>query len=384
MFKNLVTDIPFNPSLIEHIPQYRTYLRKERKLRLIGLFIFLLAFILQIFITIFPANSAVNYSPNDLLTGGFNSQSVAVRDCYNNVQGYKTILSYFSIDCTALDFDKVVGITANSHDNQLYSINRLAYGGFNEHSLLIDNQQFWTRPLSQGFALNSAKQTALSGTTSKGAPYYILFNSGNLVFIGNSLTSSSCNSICPELNITARDGDINNANNTTAKPNDTIIYTLSATNISNKRINSYVLGTNFSSALTYSKINNLYGGYIQKNNYVFWPATQINPGQTVVRVAAFQVESKITTIPLSSSDSNYYNSRMTTVFGNSVTVKAAWTNSKYFELKINNGFPSVGEIWSLIITSALLLWISYMYYRSNLLLKELNNVKDDYLNGGRD
>ena len=138
MFKKLVSDIPFNPSLIEHIPEYRASLRQERKLRVIGLSILLIAFLVQILIAIFPAQPSVNSSPNDLIRGGFSSQSDAVRQCFNNFDDYRDILKHFSIPCSSLVLAKTTTIRPGDFNNQLYSLNRINYGGENENLITIN------------------------------------------------------------------------------------------------------------------------------------------------------------------------------------------------------------------------------------------------------
>lgn len=386
MFKKLVSNIPFNPSLIEHIPKYKATLKRERKLRLVGLIILIFAFIAQLFITIFPAHPGFASSPNNLLSSGFSSQTTAVNDCYSNNQGFETILTYYSISCSSLSQAKSETITASSYNNQLYSVNRLAYGKSNEELIKIDRQNYWARPLSEGSALTSAKLKVLGGTSSLGTKYFILYNSGNLVFVGQPTASPTCNPNtspnCPKLYITARDGQINDANGATAKPNDSIIFTLEATNLSKSTINNFVVETNFSSTLSYARVSNLYGGKIDTNNNVYWPGVSISPGQTIIKNATFVVSSPVPKTPLSSTDPNYYNLQMTTVYGNVINIKLPWSFNKYFELKINNDFPSQGMIFSLIISLLLVVYLSYFLYRNHLMLKELENVKQDYLNGG--
>lgn len=385
MFKKLVSDIPFNPSLIEHIPEYRASLRKERKLRFIGLFLLSLALIVQILISVFPAQSSITSSPNDLVTGGLTTQSDAVRDCNNNINNYRSILSRFSITCSDLVLAAPTTITAGSYQNQLYSINRINYGGPNEKLISISNQSYWARPLSQGNALSTTKLQTLSGISNLGVRYFIINNSGNLAFIGQPINNSTCNLSsslnCPKTYITARSGETSNSDGTTVKSGDTIIYTLVASNLSQHTIKNYSVGTNFGSALSYSIITNLYGGTIRNNSYIYWPATSLKPGQTIAKNISFRVKSPIPKSALSSSDANYNNLKMTTYYGNAVVIKLPWSFNKFVELKINNGFPSQGVIFSMSVSLLLIIIVSFFLYRNTLLLKELNNVKDDYLMG---
>lgn len=385
MFKKLVSNIPFNPSLIENIPEYRAILLKERKLRLLGFIILLVAFAIQLFATFFPANSALASSPNDLISGGFSSQSMADKYCSNNIDDFKNILANYSITCNDLSIASTTTFAAGSDHNGLYSLNRLSYGNSPENQVSINSHNYWVRPLWQGSGLNTVNLKALQVTSSQGTTYFVLFNSADLVFKGLPPTTWLCSdSSCPELMISVRDGSTDNLNNTQVQPGDTIIYTLSATNLSDKTINNYSISTNFSSALAYSKISNLYGGKLGSNNQISWPITNINPGQTIARNASFVVRNPVPKTPLSSTDSNYYNMKMTTVYGNAVSIKLPWNFSKYFELKINNSFPSLNIIFATIASLLLLIYVGYYLCRTELMLIELNHLKQDYLSGDKD
>jgi hypothetical protein len=386
MFKKLVSNIPFNPSLIEHIPNYKASLKKERSLRLVGLLLLLIAFAAQLFITIFPVRSSYAASPNNLLSGGFSSKSEVINDCDDNLESYQSILAYYSINCKMLASATNTTISASSYNNQLYSLNRIPYGQPLEQAITINQQSYWLRPLSEGSGLNSAKLKSLSLVNRAGTKYFILYNSGNLVLTSRPSAPTTCNpnttTNCPKLYVTARYGQVSNANGTTAQPKDELIYTLEATNLSKTEINNFVIKANFSSVLSYADVYDLYGGNLQNNN-VIWPATSILPSQAITKSATFIVASPVSNKALSSADSNYYNLKMTTLYGNAITIKLPWTFSKYIELKVNNAFPSEGVIASLIISVLLILYLLYFLYRNHLMLKELDNVRRDYLNGDR-
>lgn len=382
MFKKLVSNIPFNPSLIEKIPEYRSSLRKEYKLRVIGLSIFLVAVLFQLYISIFPAQTSVTNSPNNLIYGGISNKTQLISDCINDVDGYQSMLQRFSINCNNLEQATNTSFASGSDHKSLFSLNRISYGLNSETQININNQKFWIRPLWEGSGLDTVKLNAFSIQNESGVKYYILNNSGNIVFKGQPASSRICVSLCPILSISARYQNSTNANNTTASTNKTIIYTLIASNPYKASLANIKVGTNFSSALTYSKINNLYGGTIN-NNYISWPAVNIKPGQTIAQNVSFNVLNKIPNTPLSSSDPNYYNMKMITTYGNTINIKLPWSISKYIELKINNGLPSMLITFCLIISLLLLIFITYFVCLNKLLLKELNNLKDDYLNGGK-
>lgn len=386
MFKKLVSNLPFNPSLIEHFPEYRAALKKERDLRIVGLAILSLAFLGQLFISLFPATPTLASSPNDLIRGGFSSPRQASKDCQYN-QNYRQVLGRFGISCRDIQEAKPVSIRATSYSKNLYSLNRIAYGQNPESQIRISGSSYYLRQLWQGSGLSSVSLNALSGVSGSGLKYFILYNSADLAFIGQPTTSLACGSgsglSCPELSITARSGQINNANNTTLGRGNIVIYTLVATNLSKKTLNNFVVGTNFGSALAYSKLLNLYGASIN-DNFIAWPATSILPNQTITRSVSFEVTDQFPDTPLSASDPNYYNNKMVTSYGNTLSIKLPWTFAKFYELKINNNLPSQTLVVSLIVSILLILVVCHFLARNLQLLRELNHVKEDYLRGNKD
>ncbi len=382
MFKKLVSNIPFNPSLIEQIPEYRASLRKELKLRVIGLSFLVIAFLAQLFISLFPAQPTLAKSPNDLIYGGFSSKAQAQTDCNNNLHGFQEILAYYTISCSDINSTNNAAITTASFHKKIYSLNRLAYGQSPESLVNINNHSYWLRPIWKGNGLDSVSLQALSGVTTTGLHYYILYNSGDIAFVGQPIFSTGCIHNCPELSLSVRDFQSDNANNTKVIPSEEILYTLVASNPTKKTINNFTIGTNFSNALAYSKPTNLYGGTI-KNGVVSWPVTSIRSGQTVAKTVAFTVDNPVNKTPLSSTDPNYFNLKMTTTYGNTIVLNLPWSLTKYIELKINNGSLSMLKIYSLIISFLLVLFAAYFVCRNLLILKELKKLKEDYLNGGK-
>lgn len=377
--------MPFNPSLIEHLPTYIKAVKGERRIRVIGLAIFMCAVAVQIFVTVSPAQPTLTSSPNDLIRGGFRSQLEAVTDCTNNIQGYKTILNHFSITCSDVSSATTTQIKSTAFSNQLYTLNRLGYGQSSEVQTLIKNQTYWFRPLNVWNKFGSNSYTVLSGKSQTGTTFELLYNSGNLALAGQpNPPQNACNTTsikaCANLSITVRNNTqgITAANNSLAKPNDQIVYTLIATNPTSKVLNNFVFKLNISSALTYAKLTATYGGVIN-NGSITWPPTYIKPNQTKIEQAVFSVVNPIPNTPASSTDPGYYNSQMTIVYGNSLFIKTPQSFSKFVEININNSLAQESSTASLLTVAVMVLIMFYFILRNNLLISELYGLKDDYL-----
>lgn len=385
MLKKLLKNMPFNPSLIEHLPAYIKTVKAERRIRVAGLIVFICALAVQIFITLSPAQPTLTSSPNDLIRGGFKSQLEAVTDCTNNVQGYKTILARFSITCSDISSATTTQIKSTAFGDQLYTLNRLGYGQNSEVQTVINGQTYWFRPLNVWNKFGSSSFTVLSGRSQTGSTFELLYSSGNLALAGKPTPSQNiCNSVssaaCANLSVTVRNDtqSITAANGSLAKPGDQIVYTLVATNPTSSTLNNFVFKLNVSSSLTYAKLTNTYGGTINDGS-VTWPSTSLKPSQTKIEQAVFSVDSPIPNTPASSTDPGYYNSEMTTVYGNSLLIKTPQSFSKFVEININNSLASESSTTSLITVVVIGLVMLYFVLRNNLLLTELYGLKDDYL-----
>lgn len=185
MFKKLLSNLPFNPSLIGQIGFYSKRLKKEASIRRLGVVFVVLSLMIQIIATVSPSESTLARSGNDMIPGGFSSQGEAVNLCKANKYNLKTILKHFQIDCLALYYGKVQTINSRDHGGNLYSMGRLPYGKPGEVSVSIPGAgTFYMRPLKSWDTGSSSSYKAITGKSSDGKPFMILFNCGNLTIIG--------------------------------------------------------------------------------------------------------------------------------------------------------------------------------------------------------
>lgn len=183
MFKKLLGNLPFNPSLIGQVSFYAKRLHRETSIRRLGFVLISLAFALQIFTIASPPQPTLASSSSDLITGGFSTQAQAVGHCQNNTRNYRQILSYYGISCDALAKATTVNVGPRDYNNSLYIMGRLAYGVSGETPVSIPDagtlylRHFWS-------LMKSPSYKALKGTTVEGKTFYVLYLCGNLVFIG--------------------------------------------------------------------------------------------------------------------------------------------------------------------------------------------------------
>lgn len=181
MFKKLLSNLPFNPSLIHQVAFYAKRLRAESSVRRLGVMFLVLALGIQIFAASLPNEPTLAASNNDILYGGRNSKVAMVQACDQNTQNFKTILNYFGVDCSRLNAGSVVSLTSNDFGGQLYSLGRTPTGFNGERSVFIGGIEYFMKPLD---AWGRSTYQAIRGTRADGSPFWIIMDCGNIVIVG--------------------------------------------------------------------------------------------------------------------------------------------------------------------------------------------------------
>src|SRR3989344_6245441 len=165
MFKRLLSNLPYNPSLIGQVSFYAKRLRKESSIRRLGFGFIAAAMLVQVFAFISPPQPTLARSGNDLIDGGFGSQAQAVGVCQGNVGNFQDIAGYFNISCDNIAAASTVTIRSNDFGGQLFSMGRIAYGKAGETPIAVNGTTYWLRYLwswdSLGFP---STYQALQGT----------------------------------------------------------------------------------------------------------------------------------------------------------------------------------------------------------------------------
>ncbi len=192
MFKKLISNLPFNPSLINQVSFYAKRLHKEEKLRRLGVIMIVLSLFIQMFAIISPPEPTLAASDNDILRGGFTSRDQAVAKCRANEQGFATILSYYGVDCNLLSIAETHKIKSTDNGNTLDSMGRISQGPIvtrtgkatDEYPVRIGNQTFYMRNLSAWDSGTSSTYDMLAVPNPSGRTVMIMFSCGNIVTSG--------------------------------------------------------------------------------------------------------------------------------------------------------------------------------------------------------
>lgn len=180
MFKKLLSNLPFNPSLINQVSFYSKRLRAEGSIRKMGFIFMILSLAVQGFAAVAPSEPTLASSANDLIRGGINSSAEALSHCQNNAE-IRTIFAHYGVSCDALTRTTDEYVHTRSWDGQLYSLGRLPYGKQGEQAINIAGTTYFARPV---WTWGDYSFRAIQGTTDNGLPFMIMLDCGNIVSYG--------------------------------------------------------------------------------------------------------------------------------------------------------------------------------------------------------
>lgn len=444
-FKKLLSNLPFNPSLIGEVSFYAKRMRDESAIRRSGMLLLVIAMVVQVFAVISPPEPTLAESNNDVIRGGFSSREQAVHYCRMNTQDFANILAYYQITCEALAKASTQTIRSTANGKQLHSMGRVPQGPrisrtgkpTGEYQVTINGKTYYMRNLWawDSRAYSSYKMLVLKNAN--GQTIKIMFNCGNIVTIGKytppppppapkkpappkdvcpnlpglQRTREECD-VCPnvpgeQLNknecypcpeaeqnsaVTAcleftktaanQTQNIPKADGTMAAANDVIKYTLTSKNTGSQTVKDFVVEENMSDVLEYAEVVDLHGGEINEDDVVMWPKEDIAAGATLTKHITIKIKDPVPQTPVSVSDPGSHDLVMTNVYyGNSVSIKLPPGVAKTTELGVQT-LPETGPGTTLAIGFAVTAFATYFFARSRLLAKELDVVRTDFSSTG--
>lgn len=222
MFRKLVSNLPFSPSLINQLGFYSKRLKKEQFTRRLGLIFTALALVVQTLTILAPAKATLAASANDIIFGGGGQaeiQRVLSSGCDSKGRcDIKAIFREYGINESNLAQAQRTNIYSSTANNY-WSIGRAPRGYGGEVSKQIPGgPTVYSRTLS-GWATNHS-WPALRVETSQGTRW-ILTDCGNIVTKESPPPASQP----PDVTVTK------SVDKSVVKKGDKVTYTLKVTNI---------------------------------------------------------------------------------------------------------------------------------------------------------
>lgn len=196
MFKKLVSNLPFNPSLINQVSFYAKRMHAESAMRRTAFIFIALTMVLQMFAVISPPEQTYARPGNDIIPGGVTSIAHTVEWCTTNEE-IRVIFQHFGISCDAVRSGSIVSLNSRDHASKLYSLGRQPYQKPGEYPVQIGALTLFMRPLWSWDTGASSTYQAIKGTRSNGAIFYILLNCGNVTIIDEPAPEPPKQEKCP-------------------------------------------------------------------------------------------------------------------------------------------------------------------------------------------
>lgn len=410
MFKKIVSNLPFSPSLVGQLGFYLHRLRQEELTRRAGLILTVLAVAVQGLIVLAPTETQAAASNNDIIYGGFTSKADLLRiyDQAKDSAGradIQQIYTYFGVSRTDISNTYLGRINSKDFNSGIWSTGRYSYNkpGSDEQAKRITgtNTTIYMRKL-RSFDAGNQLQTgngypALIGKRSVDGKWFaIVLACGNVDF--TELPPAPTPSPAPKptpapktvptfvpakavANLTTA---TMNANGTTASPGDRLQYTLSVKNTGNGS-GKYVVKDTISDVLEYATLIDNGGGSLQSisgaqtntsPDTISWPSITIAPGQTAEESFIVQIKKQLPATPVNPSNPESYNCQITNSFGQTTTVMINCPLPKTIET-VSASLPSTGPSENLLIGGIVLAAVSYFYARSRQLGREVRLIRCD-------
>lgn len=384
VFRKLVANLPFSPSLIREVGVYANKLRREDTTRRIAAIVFTLAIIVQSLAIVSPPESANASSDQDIIRGGIDNLTDFTKRYDHNEDDLKDILSSISIshDDILSSKESNVSITKDS-----YVLNR--YGNISNSSkeriLLYEKssggngKRYFS--VATDFYGDTASVMGWTGTSKVLGKFSIIKSNGDIILykMPPSLGLAKNNLQLSISGINTSDQN-KSLDSSTIKSGNTLKYTVIMTNNSNSYQNGR-FEIPLGDALEYTDfIDSSNGIFDNQNKMVTWPSTQIPPKGKISETFTLQA---LHTIPATSSglsNPNSYDCRVLIVFGNVLKSNVRCPSNKILESTIKS-LPKISLTTTIIFAVTILLASLYFYIRAVQLKKELRIIRHNFNNG---
>lgn len=398
MFRKLVSNIAFSPSLVSELKPYAERVNKELVIRRVSLLCMSVALIIHLLVVLFPAKPTLTASGNDIIFGGADKTPSGIIASYTanaDSQGRTDIVPIFSHYGLSEENIKEYRLEQLRVENDYMVTGRLARGIDKEVAQSVNNgPTLYLRPL-ESVQAQARSSEAMRVETSQGTRW-ILLESGDIVLnratmatsgkAGNSASCVSSSTIsestnCLERSVKIRNitAQINDAHTSTANPGDAIEYTLSVKNRSQNSIEKHVVTENVEDILEYSDIIDASGATFKEKpvKSLTWQIADIAPNQTVSRTILVKIKSTLPSTPASTSDPLAFDQKLALAHGNTVIITLHTPAAKAIEQTIAQ-LPIFTTPLSFGITLLLFVLTLYFYQRARIIAQELDALLQEF------
>lgn len=391
MFRKLVANLSFSPSLVGELGFYARQLKREETLRLFGLVGAVVLLLLQLLISIYPPESANTAHGNDLIYGGFRDKAELLEKYDRNEHNFHDILSSFDITRKAIESAKVDIITSNDTLSIIGRISAFSHSPEERALTFIKesggNGTVYLSPLAlinRGYV--PKQYPAFVGDTGNGKRFALLKASGNLIIKTPQSTtkeqcqSSSCSPKIEYSSVVTNTTKNKPATTTTVSPSDRITYSLTTKNISSETV-TVPLVSQLRDILEYADVIDTDGGTLDVvAGTITWPSIVLQADQIVSKNVSVRVQPHVVATARGSSNPMSYDCVMSSSYGNVTTIGVACPLPKYAEAAASS-LPQTSASLPLYGSLLLVGVTGFFYFRARQQREEIRLIRKDINTG---
>ena len=409
MFRKLIANLSYSPSLIGELGAYAKRLKYEERVRFIGIVFLALTITVQIITTLSPPESANKASNNDIVYGGIVSKSDLLNKYDRNEQNLQDI--YTSLGISRTDILTSTSTTSNSKEFTYIAGRTSLFGSKNGERALTykkveggtgtlyaaSAQSYDTTALASGYGTN---YRVLSGTSPSAGHFAILENSGNIMIsklvnrgpeqpcpsnYALDISSPSCQDPVAQSQTAFNNTQRTDTRSSVAAPSDRISYVTQFSNMSERSITPQ-LSTHLGDILEYADIVDTEGGtFDAAGNTITWNNTPIDPHGATTRTFTVRVKPHIPATAQGASNPTSFDCMLMSPVEDpradtTKPVKVQCPLVKSVET-LASELPHTNPLQSLVGSGIILILSVYLYSRARLQREELRLIRKDINTG---
>ena len=386
MFRKLVSNLPYSPTLITEIGFYANRLRDEDITRRITVVFVVLALIMQSLAIISPPESANASSEQDIVRGGVSDLNDFLTRYDHNENDLKDIYSAVGVSRAEIAAARPSVI---SPADETYIMSRFGQlspsskevGLSYQRSVGGTGTRFFS-PLSDISGSNQS-YTGWVGQSASLGWFGIIKANGSLATHGIPTTftpfgSDSMQALKKVSAINISGDDL--SENIMARPLDKISYTLQLSNPNNTTV-SGAFDVRVADLLEYAKLIDTGGGtFDQKNGTLNWQNIELPPQHTEKRTFVVQMFTSLPATGTGISNPESYDCKLAITFGNTHKTSVECPPAKDFE-SILNQLPSIGLGGNIVFMAILLTIVLFLSLRIRQMKKEIKVIRHNFNSG---
>lgn len=387
MFRKLISNLPFSPTLIHDVGFYAKRLRKEEATRRLTVLFVVLALVMQSLAVFSPPDSANASSEQDIVKGGVSTLDDFLLRYDHNEDDIKDILT--TIGITRSEVSNATKGTIASTKNTYVLTRYGQFGASSEEATLAYQRSAggaatrYFSPLQKVSSTHASFDGWIGHSTAIGW-FGVIKSNGSIATHGLPQSVSTADASSSKLTRSIAASNLTqgaaNAANNLAAANDKIAYTLKVTNGDTTSATA-LFSVQLSDMLEYASIIDAGGGTLDsQTNTLSWPQIQLKAGESQERTFAVQVAAQISATPAGQSNPSSYDCVMNTAYGDDLRISVDCPAIKATENIIGH-LPTTGIAANIIFAIVLLSVVGYFYARTRQLREEIRIIRHN-LNSG--